>query len=217
LNNRKNLSDSIKENIKPSIQPKDFRVFVFGPSLEPSEVVDKPEGAVNNNQDDILKHARYLRYLTKDNIEKNGFPVDYGETKEVIDLWSTKFKSADLGSTEIHHARLVCGAIIIYPSSIGSFCELGIFSPFEDISKKTLAIVHKPFSNDSSFFRNGLIEVFQQEHGKCEFIDYEEHELCIQAAVKFVKNKFQKMLRDQEWVQYGTRKKKELAGTAFET
>ena len=217
MDNKRNLSDLIKDNIKPSIQPKDFRVFVFGPSLAPSEVVDEPDRAINNNHDDILKHARYLRYLTKDAIKKDGFPVDFGETQEVIDLWNKKFKSADLGSTEIHHARLVCGAIIIYPSSIGSFCELGIFSPFEDISKKTLAIVHKPFSDDNSFFRKGLIELFQQEHGKCEFIDYKDYELCIKAAVNFVRNKFQKMLRDQEWVRYGTRKKKELDGTAFET
>ncbi len=52
-----------KAKLKPSLQPRDFFVFVFGPALELDKPVVAP--AELNGEIDVVAHARYLRYRTK--------------------------------------------------------------------------------------------------------------------------------------------------------
>jgi hypothetical protein len=171
-----------------------FRVFVFGPFLDPGEVVAPPAGTPKTTES-LVQHARYLRFATRLALESEGFTVDYGETKDIYNAWAQKFAQGDLATFEQHHARRNCGAVVIYPSSVGSICELTLFASFDKISKKTLAVVHKPYANDKSFFRRAVLEVFDQENGKIEYIDYRRHVDCIKAVRKFVLGKWHKMLR----------------------
>jgi len=99
------------------------------------------------------------------------------------------------------HARKVSGALVIFPSSVGSICELSMFAPISEIASKTLAIVHKKFENDQSFFRRAMLEVFDSENGKPEFLPYDDHKKCVEAAVAFVKKKYNKLLRDHEKIE----------------
>ena len=203
------------ESIQPAFPHSNFRVFVLGPALKPDEIVARPSSSPNNH-DSILEHARYLRSLTKQKLSQLGYPVDFGETEELLRLWSSRFRVGDPGSAEILHARKVSGAIIVYPSSIGSISELGMFAPYEDIAEKILAIVHKRYENDSSFFRKALLEVLKQEKGNREFIDYSDHDACVKAAVDFVNGRYQKLLRDYMAIESGKLKEAKLRGTVFE-
>lgn len=183
-----------QEAAKPPVEKSKFRVFVFGPSLNPADTVVPPT-IEPTTHDAIVEHAKYLRFVTKKALEAEGFTVDYGETREIYEMWSKLFSKGDVGSFELHHARSNCGAIVVFPSSVGSICELTLFAPVEKIAKKTLAIIHDTYTNQDSFFRNAVVAIFQQENGAPQFLDYRNHAACAKAAVVFVEGKWQKFLR----------------------
>lgn len=201
--------------IQPDFPRSEFRVFVLGPALKPEEEPAKPSIPPISHES-ILDHARYLRFLTKKELASSGYPVDFGEAEEIKEFWQKQFQATDLGSVELLHAGKLCGAIIVYPSSVGSISELGMFTPYERIAEKTLAVVHKPFENDSSFFRKALLEVFVQEKGRREFIDYAQHEFCAKVAVDFVNGKYQKLLRDLMSTRVGKGIEDKYRGTIFQ-
>ena len=146
------LQKAAHDLIRPVIPPEKFRVFIFGPSLQPNDEGQIPTFPPED-RNQIIEHARYLRYATKAALEKEGFTVDFGETQDIYNFWSFSFKGYDQASFELYHARWECGAIIIYPSSEGSICELSLFSLKDEVAKKPLAIVHEPFREHNSFFK----------------------------------------------------------------
>ena len=210
-----NPYDSAREQVKPPFPKGQFRAFVLGPHLQPSTIVPKPSEEPKNH-DTVVEHARYLRYATKYALNQQGYAVDFGETEDMLAYWQREFGSNDPGSSELLEAEKVSGAIIVYPSSAGSLCELGMFAPKKLISEKLLAIVHKRYENDDSFFRRALLEVLDQENGKYKFCNYSDHELCVGEALKFVAGKYQSLLRDIGAVQYADIVKRKHHGTVFE-
>ena len=186
--------DDFKELLKPGLRKEDFRVFVFGPYLLPSDTVDAP-GVAAELHEEVVSHAKYLRYATRKALEQKGFTVDFGETREVLEFWESHFGSPDPGTSEELQAQLLCGAVVMYPSSVGSICELGMFARQKKIAEKMLAIVHTRYEHDKSFFREGLLEVFQQENGRVRFVDYSKHEACIEAAIRFVSGAYSSVNR----------------------
>jgi hypothetical protein len=139
-----------KADLKPTLRPQDFSVFVFGPALDPGDTVTKPTSPVGDHAA-VVEHARYLRYLTKQKLEELGFRADFGEAKDVFKFWSEFFSSPDEASTEILHANKACGAVIIFPASFGSIAELALFARHPRIAAKTVAIVHEGYSSAASF------------------------------------------------------------------
>jgi hypothetical protein len=148
--------------------------------------LDKPTNPISAHAD-VEPHARYLRFATRVALEKLGFPVDYGESPDVLEFWQDHFLAVDPGTVEVNHAERMCGAIVVYPSSIGSICELGLFASRQWVCQKTMAIVHSRYENDSGFFRQGLLEYFEQEGGRHSFHDYVDHASCVNEATKFVR------------------------------
>jgi hypothetical protein len=206
--------DNLSDLIKPAFERTGFRVFVLGPALKPSQTVRRPR-TLASIHDGLIQHARYLRCETRKSLLSAGYSVDFGEAKELQEFWSKNSRAKDPGSAEMLHARKACGAIIIFPSSVGSISELGMFAPFGNIAKKTLAIVHKRYERDKSFFRKALLEIFEQENGKCSFVDYTNHRRCIDDAIKFVDGKYQKHLRDLHLIADAKLQEANYRGTIF--
>jgi hypothetical protein len=187
-----------KAKLKPSLQPRDFFVFVFGPALELDKPVVAP--AELNGEVDVVAHARYLRYRTKQRLEELGFTVDFGEAKDLLKFWLDFFNAPDPATAELHHASKASDAVVIFPGSFGSMAELALFARQDDIAEKTVAIVHEAYEKASSFFRQGLIEIFETYNGKTKYVNYANHEHCVDYAVRFVRSKYSKALTDVETV-----------------
>src|SRR5437762_5818232 len=147
-----------KADLKPAFKPQDFSVFVFGPALGSIPVLE-PTSPVSDHAQ-VVEHARYLRYLTRQRLEELNFRADFGEAKDVFKFWSEFFSSPDEASTEIRHADKACGAVIIFPASFGAIAELALFARHPRIAAKTVAIVHEGYALANSFFRKGIMELF---------------------------------------------------------
>ena len=184
-----------------------FRVFVLGPSCRSDEDVPQPKNVINTDGD-IVPHAKYLRARIKRELEHRGFTVDFGETYGILEAWRTAHEGGNLASFEMDHAEDHCRAIVIIPASVGSICELALFAPERHLSEKTVAIIHKKYENDKSFFVDGIVKLLDDEKGKVRFVDYGEHDKCVEAALKFVNSewesfyrRFREYLRAKQWEQ----------------
>jgi hypothetical protein len=200
-----NLAASI-----PSLPIRDrkdkFRIFLFGPALRADQVVVEPGAA-----DPLIEHARFLRYFVAKVLRDAGWVVDFGESLEVREMWTTLRGPVDLGMMEYEHAFAVCGAIVILPSSPGSFCEMGLFAGSKDISKKTLAVVHADYKEDQGFFRQGLVGVFRSRFGECAYEPYKDKNAVLTAIREFVEARFRSTQWDDFDIIAGERRKHERA------
>jgi hypothetical protein len=176
-----------------------FRVFVFGPALSASEEVEAPT-APASDRDGLQQHARYLRYITVRKLREAGWTVDLGESTCVRKFWSA-LGIKNLGAMELSHGGRLCGAIIMFPTSVGSISELGMFVGFGGLAKKTLAIVHTEFKEQSSFFRLGLLKMLKIQQGSFEFEDYANAEKCIALACEYVDDKWTKLHLDEQQIE----------------
>jgi hypothetical protein len=186
--------DEAKRLLKPAIERTEFRVFVFGPALEPAQIVSCPTSTANSHEA-VADYATYLRYSTKQRLEDRGFTVDYGETPAVLDFWQKFFRS-NAAATEMSHANKACGAVIIFPATFGSMAELALFALKASIAEKTLAIVHQDYESAESFFRRGLLELFETYNGKVKYLDYTKTEACVRHAERYVEGKYWKVCQD---------------------
>ncbi len=185
----KDVAKQMRPDIRSGLSRALFRVFVFGPCCTPDEVVPKPT-CLADTQDNVVAHAKYIRHLIKEKLAEAGFKVDYGETESIFKAWCKGFPEGDPLSFEMDHAEFFCKAIIIIPASIGAICELSVFATQPHLAIKSLAIIHEKYSQEKSFFNAGVVRVLKQDKGSAQYIDYLQHQKCIDAAVSFVEDEW---------------------------
>ena len=189
----------LKSALLPAVKPEQFRVYVFGPGLTEDAVVEPPPAEPAGTAE-LTEHARYLRYLTRQRLQQAGFTAEFGEAADLLDFWRDFFNSANPAMTEIFHARKACGAIVIFPASVGPIAELALFARNTAIAEKTCAIVHDGYASAESFFRQGVIELFEDHNGKTKYVNYTNHEACVGYALRFVRGKFSKLIGEVDEV-----------------
>jgi hypothetical protein len=213
--NDETLLEQAQQKIRLPISKEQFRVFVFGPALNPEEEVNSPASAPSDH-DGLQHHAKYLRYMTAKKLREAGWTVDFGETGTIKDFWAS-LGIKNLAAMEISHARNMCGAIIIFPTSVGAISELGLFVGIKRLADKTLAIVHSEFKDHQSFFRVGLLKMLKINRGTSEFEDYADAKKCIQIALEFVDDQWTKFSLDNYLIDDAKVVALERKGGIFET
>lgn len=198
---------AVIRSLPPLLPKSSFRVFVFGPYLRPEQTPPCPD-----ERADIVDHARYLRRHIANALAERGWTVDFGESAQVLAAWMTLRGPVDAARMEFEHAKVACGAVVILPSSPGSFCEMGLFSASKEIAAKTLAIVHADYENAESFFRNGLVRVFQSRMGTCKYKSYRDHRSVLSCVQEFVEDRYSAVHWDDHDIQTGElrRRQREL-------
>jgi len=197
MQNEEELLEQFKEKIDLPVKKQNFRVFVFGPALSPSDEVSAPLNPPCG--DGLSMHAKYLRYLTAKKLRDEGWTVDFGETESIQKFWRS-LGIPSHAAMEVHHASKLCGAIVIFPTSVGSISELALFTGMPWIAKKTLAIIHSEFKEHKSFFRLGLLRLLKIQHGQFEFEDYSSAEKCADLAVEFVEDQWTGVSLDKLYI-----------------
>jgi hypothetical protein len=126
-----------------------LRVFVGGPYIDP-----KWEEVPTDKKADAAVCARFeIRRHIED---KLGYATSIGEDTSLEALYKEHLDDLFEASTmEVEHVVDACDAVVILPSSAGSFCELGYFAAADSISAKMLIILDAKFSKQRGYIHYG--------------------------------------------------------------
>ncbi|SHH99104.1 hypothetical protein [Marivita hallyeonensis] len=156
-----------------------FKVFLAGPYIESTG--KKPGRGAKNK-------AKRLRYALYHRLSDFGWVVTMGEYKNLINAANPLLGARNnAASAELLHAKHSTDAIVMLPSSPGSFLELGAFSLHADVCLKMLIIIDKKHeADDPNYLNTGPIPAAQKKGAKVAFIDYDDHDQCWAIVEEFV-------------------------------
>ena len=158
-----------------------YKVFLAGPYIETTG--KKPGRGAKNK-------AKRLRFDLYQRLSDFGWIVTMGEYQRLVDAAEGLLGGRNNAATaELMHARNSTDAIIMLPSSPGSFLELGAFSLYEDVCRKMLIIIDKKHeSDDPNYLNTGPIPGAQKKGAQVLFIDYDDHVACWASVEEFIKD-----------------------------
>lgn len=156
-----------------------FKVFLAGPYIEST---GKKPGRGDKNK------AKRLRYDLYHHLSGFGWIVTMGEYKNLVGaaepLLGTRNNAA---SAELLHAKHSADAIIMLPSSPGSFLELGAFSLHADVCQKMLIVIDKKHEDDDpNYFNTGPIPAARKKGATVVFIEYQNTDACWSLVRDFI-------------------------------
>lgn len=152
--------------------------FLAGPFI----TIDKAPRKNSRNTAAVLRHF-LLHKLTK-----AGWQVTLGEYEKLIGATAPLLGDQNNAAlAEFDHAKSGrTDAIVMLPSSPGSFLELGSFCHNEDICRKMLVIVDAQYEKHKNYMNTGPIIEAEENGAKIEFIDYADKDLCWISVEPFV-------------------------------
>lgn len=156
-----------------------FKAFLAGPFIETTGI--KPRFGEKNK-------AKRLRYVLYHKLNGIGWVVTMGEYHKIFQAADPLLGSRnDAANAELLHAKRFTDAIVMLPSSPGSFLELGAFAMHPDVCQKMLIIVDKKHENDNpNYFNTGPILGAENKGAKILFLDYDDHDACWKEVEYFV-------------------------------
>lgn len=164
---RRKFLDTIKahkDELADASENYPFIVFLCGPTMK----------------GDNLSPAALLRKRLKDELERNKFHVVLGEDDGLEDARLGIGVNAQ--DNELEYIRKHCGAVIIIAGSVGSFCELGLFSwhfAHQDGTIRNgsnadiILVVDKQYQDDKSYFNFGPVAAVEG-YGQVHYVNYDE-------------------------------------------
>ncbi|MEK9844074.1 hypothetical protein [Thalassospira sp.] len=153
-------------------------VFLAGPFIDTAKRPRKSKG----------NRAALLRYELFHILDREGWIVTLGEYQKLIDAAEPALgEHNNAALAEIKHARdKSTDAIVMLPSSPGSFLELGAFASINDICTKMLIIVDKQYEAHTNYMNTGPLKSAAIKHATLKFIDYSDIEACAKEVEQFV-------------------------------
>ena len=149
--------DMVKHNMASSVQNQVLNVFLLGPYIR----VDQKKSACKSGcLGTQLRHSLYWDLYHQ-------YDVFLGEFKELTSSTASIYGRSKNNSSlaEIHYARKEMNAIVILPSSPGSFVEFGSFLVYEDICKKMLVIIDAQYK-EKSYISEGAVPMARNNGAK---------------------------------------------------
>lgn len=154
-------------------------VFLAGPFIRP----DEGEAHFDN----IATTAKALRYELNRRLQTLGYTVYLGEDQRLRLGGEAHFGVLNNAAVfERHYVREHLHAVIILPSSPGSFSELGDWAPSKDICDRMLVVVDKEFEGVSSYISEGPIKFVTQNNGQVLYLDYADKAAVLSASMRFL-------------------------------
>lgn len=144
----------------------ELRLFLAGPFINPHR---KPKKAKNkSNAAAILRHHLY-------NLLSVEHDVTLGEHKQLRKIYRKHLKQLHEAATaEALHAYNHTDAVILIPSSPGSFCELGLFSNLGEVCRKMLILLDKRFAKKPGYVHLGPARQAENYGAFVEQVSYEK-------------------------------------------
>lgn len=164
-------------------------VFLAGPYIETEK---RPRKNTKNR-------AALLRFILYHSLDKEGVIVTLGEYTKLIEATVPLVGDYnDSALAEYKHAQSSdTDAVVILPSSPGSFLELGAFATEEDICKKMLIIVDAQYRDHKNYMNSGPLKAAGDHYSEVHFIDYSDHDQCLSVVNEFLTKILNKKAKKQ--------------------
>ena len=169
-----------------------YTVFLCGPTIQALEKEIQKEIQQTKKAGRIIrlfKRPRHspsaiLRKRIKDALEANGFDVVLGEDDG---LENARIKvGLNAQDNELEFIMKYCDAVIIVAGSVGSFCELGLFSwhytnpsgslKNTESEKDFILLIDQQYEKDISYFNEGPAKVVKH-FGETNYIDFGNYDV----------------------------------------
>lgn len=163
-------------------------VFLAGPFIEPG----KPPKPLKRNK------ASILRYEIFKHLDASDYDVTLGEYRELLEAYKVNLGPLhNAAVAETGHAKNKVDAVVILPSSPGSFSELGAFSGNKTICEKMLIVIDKRYEGAQNYVNLGPSILAKDLGSRVVYSDYSDHAECIRAVDEFVDHVKSRKLRDE--------------------
>lgn len=151
---KEEILELYKEEITEIFKENKFVVFLCGPSIKNTE-----------------KPGAQLRKQIMEALQNDKFEVFLGEDDGLEEL-QEKF-GLDAQENEMSFIAKYCNAIVLIASSIGAYCELGLFSYYKvkySDSLDFILIISEEYKGEKSYLNLGPAAVVDS-HGKVYYAD----------------------------------------------
>jgi hypothetical protein len=135
--------------------------------------------------------ASRLRFDLYHKLIDEGWTVTLGEYQALVD--ATKPLAGDHNNAalaEVHHAKSKeLDAVVMLPSSPGSFLELGAFSSIETICQKMVIVVDLQYETHLNYMNEGPVKLAKSFGAQVEFCDYSDLNACWVIVKTYITNR----------------------------
>ena len=157
---RTSALDRYKSELSQIVPERRFVVFLCGPSIK-----------------DLTKSGARLRKRIKEALESVDFEVVLGEDDGLEE--SRLSFGMDAQENEMQFVRGHCNAIVLLADSVGSYCELGLFSHHVQHNSgrpALIVLIKEKYSKEPSYLNEGPATV-ADNFGKLFYIDFENFDV----------------------------------------
>lgn len=164
----------------------EYCVFLAGPFIR----VDEPP----EHSDNAATSASKLRYFLYHELTALGFIVYLGEDVELRTVGEQHYGVH--GNAVVHERHYIThhvDAIIVLPSSPGSFCEIGDWAWVKPICEDMIVIIDKKHEGKNNYINDGIVKLAKNNHANIEYISYRRRKHVIDAVKSFLDSVAQRM------------------------
>ena len=193
--NPKRELDKFRSYVESQSEKVTVNVFLCGSALDSSKTVEEQAAT------DVRVHL-YVNLVR----DIAGCNVFFGEHTELMKQYikaitsggkpGTTRKNLNLALFELQLAAYV-DLIVIFPSSPGSFAELGMFTVNADIGRKMLLIQKPEHKGRISFINRGPVALAQERSSKILYLDYAHKDRIYEAVHQRIMSIHQLRMSDQ--------------------
>lgn len=154
-------------------------VFLAGPYIN----IAKTDRHKDNKSSDATK----LRFKLYHALTELGYSVYLGEDVELRENGDKHYGAhANAVVYERHYIIKHTDAVIVLPSSPGSFCEIGDWAPAEEICKKMLLVIDQAHKRKVNYINSGIVRFAKKNGAEIEYHKYRSHDVVLETCTRFL-------------------------------
>lgn len=158
-----------------------YEVFLAGPFIDIGKGSEEPENSGSP--------AKELRYWLYEELTSLGHTVYLGEDVELRQNGLKHYGPRNNAVTfERHHIINHADALIVLPSSVGSFCETGDWVTSKTICPKMLMLIEKRYEGEINYVNLGPVEMAKMYQAKVEYLDYLDRERVLDRCLDHIQD-----------------------------
>lgn len=158
-----------------------YDIFLAGPYIDISKDSEAEENSASA--------AKKLRYWLYYELSGQGHTVYLGEDVELRNNGAKHYGPRSNAVTfERHFILKHADALIILPSSVGSFCEAGDWVTSKEICTKMLMLIEGKYEGQANYINLGPVEMARMFQAKVRYVDYVDQERVLDECLAHVQD-----------------------------